>query len=32
MMKLHMCQLCGITWEDNGEDIVFCCQCAEEFK
>jgi len=31
-MIIHMCQCCGVTWEDDGDLVVFCYQCAEEFE
>lgn len=32
MMKLHICQLCQVLWEDDGEEIVFCHKCARELE
>jgi len=32
IMMIHMCQCCGTMWEDDGDLVVFCYQCAEEFE
>ncbi len=32
MMQVHMCQHCGVTWEDDGELVVFCYQCVVEHQ
>lgn len=29
---IHQCQCCSVEWEDDGEPIVWCHRCLEEYR
>lgn len=31
-LRVHTCTGCASQWIDDGEDIVFCFECCEEYQ
>jgi hypothetical protein len=32
MIQQHVCINCHVTWQDDGDEVVFCYVCLEEFQ